>query len=104
MTSPSRALSFTQRAASAMPGGKDEIGESGRAHSAKTPVRRHEAAARKSGVAISRASPAKKNGRRHARAIERKTSCAKTSERAAATSAKRAIGRKSASTEVRKVK
>ena len=83
-------------AASAMPGGTELTGESGLAHSARLPSRRQEAAKRNSGVTTR----ARTASLRQARG----TSGRKRSDSVAATSAKRAMGRKSASTAVRKVK
>src|SRR4051812_40678501 len=95
MTSFGDAVFRTSCAASAMPGGSEPMGESGRAHSASEPVRFQETSAKKSGVATRAAM-------HHLR--KQSTSSAKISDSAAATIAKRAIGRKSASTDVRNVK
>ena len=87
-----------------MPGGTVETGESGRAHSAAPPFRPYEANTSASGVTTS-SSPATAPIAVRARAgSSDSTPQAKGSESVAATIAKRASGRKSASTAPRKVK
>src|SRR5471030_1746800 len=80
-----------------MPGGREEMGESGRAHSAAPPSRFHETAASPTGQRIIKAIT---GARRRCEIMSR----AKINERVAAIIAKRASGRKSPRTEVRNMK
>src|SRR5207248_8580865 len=91
-TSSGPALARSQREACAMPGGTVEIGEIGRAHSARGPLRPYEATARAAGVPSSTtpaspAAPIRSLDGRAARADQ-----AKGRESVAATSTNRESG------------